>query len=73
MSNVYTEPNREWGETLTELARGLSQADVTRPAGGPGWTVGGLLAKVEAEGEPVKLNRGVHRQHHIEQIRKALQ
>lgn len=144
MRNAYTEPNREWRETLTDLARGLSQADVARPAGGPGWTVGGLLghlafwdrralvllerwkkdgisespmdvdvvndtmkpflnalthrevvrlcvdsaaaidaaidgldpallAKVEAEGKPVKLNRGVHRQHHIEQIRKALQ
>jgi len=144
MSNVYTEPNREWREILTELARGLSQADIVRPAGGAGWTVGGLfghlafwdrkafvllerwkkdgisespmdvdvvndtmkpflnalsvrevvrlceesaaaidaaidgldpafLAKVETEGKPVKLNRGTHRRHHIEQIRKALE
>lgn len=144
MSNAYTEPNREWRETMIELARGLTQADVTIHAGGTGWTVGGLLghlafwdrralvllerwkkdgisespmdvdivndtmkpflnalplrevvrlceesaaaidaaidsldqtllAKVETEGKPVKLNRGTHRQHHIEQIRKALE
>jgi hypothetical protein len=31
-----------------------------------------FLARVEAEGKPVRLNRADHRQHHIEQIGKAL-
>ncbi len=31
-----------------------------------------FLAKVESEGKPVRLDRGAHREHHMEQIEKAL-
>jgi hypothetical protein len=32
----------------------------------------GFLARVEADGKPVRLDRGKHREHHIAQIEKAL-
>jgi hypothetical protein len=31
-----------------------------------------FLARVEAEGKPVRLNRGTHREHHLAQIEKVL-
>jgi hypothetical protein len=31
-----------------------------------------FLAKIETEGKPVRLNRAAHREHHLEQIEKAL-
>jgi hypothetical protein len=31
-----------------------------------------FLARVEAEGKPVRLNRGAHREHHLAQIEKVL-
>ena len=32
----------------------------------------GFLARVEADGKPVRLDRGAHREHHMAQIQKAL-
>jgi hypothetical protein len=143
MSNAYSEQNAAWREKLIAVTRRLSDADLGRAAGGPGWTVAGLLghlafydlrasvllarwkkdgitaspndvdivndatkplfnavdhheirrlvveaattidaaidaldpafvAKVEAEGKPVRLNRAAHRELHLEQIEKAL-
>jgi hypothetical protein len=143
MSNAYSAENAAWREKLISLAGRLSDKDCGRPAGGPGWTVGGLLghlafydiraavllarwkkdgispspndvdivndatrpllnavppaemkriaveaaaaidaaidaldpaflAKIESDGKPVRLNRAAHREHHMEQIQKAL-
>jgi hypothetical protein len=143
MSNAFTTKNTTWREALTDLVGRLSDADMARAAGGPGWTIGGLLghmafwdqralvllnrwkssaiaaspidvdvandamrpflnaippgtvrklatdmasaidaaidalspeslAKVEMEGKPVRLDRGMHREHHMAQILKAL-
>jgi len=44
MSNVYSADNAAWGKKLDSLVQRLSGRDLERPAGGPGWTVGGLLA-----------------------------
>jgi len=143
MSNAYSAQNAAWRQKLIALTARLSDRDLGRAAGGPGWTVGGLmghlafydiratvllarwkkdglspspndvdvvndatrpllnavahheirrlvveaataidaavdsldpgvLAKVESDGKPVKLNRAAHREHHLEQIEKAL-
>jgi hypothetical protein len=143
MSNAYSANNAGSRETLHALIGRLSDADMARPAGGPGWTIGGLLghmafwdqraivllakwksspmapsavdvdvvnesmrpflnaippatirkmtrdaaaaidaaidaltpevlARVETEGKPVRLDRGAHREHHMAQILKAL-
>jgi uncharacterized damage-inducible protein DinB len=32
----------------------------------------GLLSRIETEGKPVRLNRAVHREHHVAQIENAL-
>jgi hypothetical protein len=143
MSNAYSRQNAAWRERLTAVAGRLSPAGMKRPAGGPGWTVTGLLghlafydqraltlvakwkkdgispspldidvvneaarpmfnamapdeakklvvetaaaidavidamdpqllARIEADGKPVKLNRAAHREHHLAQIEKAL-
>ncbi len=143
MSNAYTANNAAWREKLNALLSRLTEKDMARAAGGPSWTVGGLLghlafwdqraivllakwksspmavspvdidvvndsmrpflnaipgkkvaamareaaasidaaidaltpdflAKVEAEGKPVRLDRGAHREHHMAQIQKAL-
>ena len=44
MSNHYTEPNSAERTHLEKVVARLSPSDYGRPAGGPGWTVGGLLA-----------------------------
>jgi len=44
MSNAYSAQNAQWRERLMEVVGRLADADLDRPAGGPGWTVGGLLA-----------------------------
>jgi hypothetical protein len=143
MSNAYSAQNAAWREKLIAITARLSDKDLGRSAGGPGWTVGGLLghlafydirasvlldrwkkdgispspndvdivndatkpflnavapsemkrlvvqaataidaaiealdpgflAKIEADGKPVRLNRAAHREHHLEQIEKAL-
>jgi hypothetical protein len=143
MSNAYSAQNAVWREKLVARVGRLSDKDCSRSAGGPGWTVGGLLghmafydiratvllarwkkdgispspndvdivndatrplfnavppaemkrivieaataidaaidgldpaflAKIETEGKPVRLNRTAHREHHLEQIEKAL-
>jgi len=143
MHNAYTDNNTAWRENLVALAKRLGDADMARAAGGPGWTIGGLLAhlafwdqravvllskwktqamapsaidvdvvneamrplcnaipprtvvsmavtyaaavdraideldaaflaRIEAEGKPVRLDRGAHREHHMAQIEKAL-
>jgi len=143
VSNVYSAQNAAWREKLVTIARRLSDQDLSRHAGGAGWTVGGLLghmafydfralallerwkkagispspmdidivndatkplfnaaapgemkrlvvdaaeaidtaidaldheflARIEAEGKPFRLNRAGHREHHLEQIEKAL-
>jgi hypothetical protein len=143
MRNQYTAPNSAAREHLSEVLARLSPSDHGRPAGGPGWHVGGLLAHlafwdnralvllakwkekgvgpspidtdvfnesmrtlcnaipaevlkemvtatavaidkeieslspelivtVEKEGPAVRLNRGLHREHHLAQIEKAL-
>ena len=143
MSNAYSAQNAAWREKLIAVTTRLGDKELGRPAGGPGWTVAGLLghlafydlrasvllarwktdgispspndvdvvndatkplfnavapaemkrlvveaaaaidaaidaldpaflAKVEAEGKPVRLNRAAHREHHLEQIQKAL-
>jgi hypothetical protein len=143
MSNQYTQPNAAERAHLEKVITRLSLSDYGRAAGGPGWTIGGLLAhltfwdnrarvllakwkkdgigpslidtdlfnesmrplcnavpaaviakmavetaaaidqevdslspdflaKVEREGTPVRLNRGLHRAHHLAQVEKAL-
>jgi hypothetical protein len=143
MSNAYTTRNTAWREKLAALTKRLGDADMARPAGGTGWTIGGLLAhlafwdqravvllskwktqnmapsaidvdvvneamrplcnaippravasmavscaaavdraideldaaflaRIEAEGTPVRLDRSAHREHHVAQIEKAL-
>jgi hypothetical protein len=32
-----------------------------------------MLANVEREGKPVRLNRGLHRIHHLAQVEKAIE
>ncbi len=44
MKNAYSEQNRVWREKLVALVKRLSDSDLGKPAGGPGWTVNGLLA-----------------------------
>jgi hypothetical protein len=143
MGNVYAQPNTDGRERLQKLVSRLKPSDYSRAAGGPGWTVGGLLAhlafydnravvllekwkkegvapsandvdvmnesmrpmfnlipaqavarlvtdtaaaidgeidslppellaRVEKDGTAVKLNRSLHRAHHLGQIEKAL-
>jgi hypothetical protein len=143
MPNQYSEPNSAERAHLEKLIARLSPSDYGRAAGGPGWTIGGLLAHlmfwdnralvllarwkkegigpslidtdlfnesmrplcnavpaaviakmavetaaaideeisslssdflahVEREGTPVKLNRGLHRSHHLAQVERAL-
>ena len=43
MSNMYSAQNAAWREKLTAVVKRLSVKDMARPAGGTGWTVGGLL------------------------------
>jgi hypothetical protein len=43
MSNEYTAANTAWRERLFVLMSRLSDADMARVAGGPGWTVGVAL------------------------------
>jgi len=43
MSNAYSAQNRMWRERLQATLERLADADLARPAGGPGWTVNGLL------------------------------
>ncbi|MGD0725624.1 MAG: maleylpyruvate isomerase N-terminal domain-containing protein [Spirochaetia bacterium] len=144
MSNQYTPPNSAERAHLDRVIARLSPSDYGRPAGGPGWTIGGLLAhlafwdnralvllakwkkegigpslidtdvfnesmrplcnavpveviakmavetaaaideeidslspdflaKVERDGTPVRLNRGLHRSHHLAQVEKAIE
>jgi hypothetical protein len=139
MSNVYSDQNRKWRERLAATLERLTDADLAKLAGGPGWTINGLLAhlafydfraarileqwksnsigpspldidisndamkplfnavahheirrlvreaagaidaaidsldpgflaRIEAEGKPVRLNRAAHREHHLQQI-----
>jgi hypothetical protein len=143
MANKYTQPNSAERAHLDKVIARLSPSDYGRPAGGPGWTVGGLLAHlafwdnralvllakwkkegigpsqidvdvfnesmrplcnaapasviskmaigtaaaideeinslspemlamVERDGTPVRLNRGLHRNHHLAQVEKGL-
>ena len=143
MSNAYTAPNSAERAHLDKVIGRLSPSDYERAAGGPGWTIGGLLAhltfwenralvllakwkkegigpslidmdlfnesmrplcnavpaaviaqmavetaaaidreidalspdflqRVERDGTPVRLNRGLHRNHHLAQVEKAL-
>lgn len=44
MSNAFSARNALGREKLAALVSRLSDSDLDRPAGGPGWTVGGLLA-----------------------------
>ncbi|HET6452093.1 MAG TPA: maleylpyruvate isomerase N-terminal domain-containing protein [Spirochaetia bacterium] len=44
MSNAYSADNRAWRERLASTVKGITDADLGKPAGGPGWTVNGLLA-----------------------------
>jgi uncharacterized damage-inducible protein DinB len=142
MSNSYSALNAQWRERLAAAIKKLSDSDLGKPAGGPGWTIGGLLAhlafydhrvlclldkwknsavgpslsdtdvmndamkplfngvahheirrlvleaaeavdaaidaldpvflaRVEKDGPAVKLNRGLHREHHLKQIESA--
>jgi hypothetical protein len=49
---------------VMEAARGVDAAiDALDP---------GFLARIETDGKPVRLNRALHREHHLEQIEKAL-
>ncbi len=143
MTNQYTQANSAERDHLKEVIARLSLSDYDRPAGGPGWTIGGLLAhlafwdnralvllakwkkegigpslidtdlfnesmrplcnavpaaviarmavetttaiddaidslqpeflaRVERDGTPVRLNRGLHRNHHLAQVEKAV-
>jgi hypothetical protein len=143
VSNSYAARNKSELEHLRKVAGGLTDNQVACPAGGPGWSVGGILghlafwdqraivllrrwkaggvgtsaididavndamrpilnalpsktaihlaidsaegidkeidslddimlAKVETDGKPVRLDRAAHRIHHLEQIEKAL-
>jgi hypothetical protein len=143
MSNQYAQPNSAERAHLAKVIARLSPSDYGRPAGGPGCTIGGLLAhltfwdnralvllakwkkegigpslidtdlfnesmrplcnavpaaeiaemavetaaaideeldslspdflaRVEREGTPVRLNRGLHRSHHLAQVEKAI-
>ena len=143
MTNQYAQPNSVERAHLEKVIGRLAPSDYGRPAGGPAWTVGGLLAhlafwdnralvllakwkkedigpsmidtdlfnesmrplcntvpanviarmavetaaaidkgidtlspemlaNVESDGKPVRLNRGLHRIHHLAQIEKAL-
>jgi hypothetical protein len=142
MTNQYTQANSAERDHLEKVIARLSPSDYDRPAGGPGWTIGGLLAhlafwdnralallakwkkegigpslidtdlfnesmrplcnavpaaviarmavetataideeidslqpeflaRVERDGTPVRLNRGLHRNHHLAQVEKA--
>lgn len=144
MTNQYAQPNTAERAHLEKVIARLSPSDHGRPAGGPGWTVGGLLAhlafwdtralvllarwkkegigpspididvfnesmrplcnavaasviakmavetaaaideeidslspemlaNVERDGKPVRLNRGLHRTHHLAQVEKAIE
>jgi hypothetical protein len=44
MTNQYAQPNTAERVHLEKVIARLSPSDHGRPAGGPGWTVGGLLA-----------------------------
>ncbi len=44
MSNAYSAQNKAWRERLAATVTRLTDADLAAPAGGPGWTVNGLLA-----------------------------
>ncbi len=44
MNNLYSAKNKMWREKLVALVKRLSDTDLAKPAGGPGWTVNGLLA-----------------------------
>jgi uncharacterized damage-inducible protein DinB len=139
MSSSYSALNAQWRERLAAAMKKLSDQDLATPAGGPGWTIGGVLAhlafydyralcllnkwksnavgpsvsdtdvmndamkplfnavahheirrlvmeaaeavdaaidaldpgflaRVEKDGTAVKLNRGLHREHHLKQI-----
>ncbi len=46
MSNAYTRRNREGLERLRSVLGRLTDDQISRPAGGPGWTVGGLLGHI---------------------------
>ena len=143
MSNSYAARNKSELAHLRRVVESLSDKQMARPAGGSGWTVGGILghlafwdqraivllrrwkaggvgtsaididavndamrpilnalpsktlirlsidsaegidkeinslddsmlAKVETDGKPVRLDRAAHRIHHLEQIEKAL-
>jgi uncharacterized protein (TIGR03083 family) len=143
MGNAYSQPNTDGRDHLARVVARLKPSDFSRPAGGPGWTVAGLLAhlafydnrarlllakwkkdgvaasandvdvmnesmrpmfnlipadaasrlvtetaaaidkeidslspdflaRVEKDGPAVKLNRSLHRAHHLAQIEKAL-
>jgi hypothetical protein len=143
MGNAYSQPNADGRERLARVVARLKPSDFLRPAGGPGWTVAGLLghlafydnrarvllakwkkdgvtpsandvdvmneamrpmfnliaaeavarlvtetaaaidkeidslpadllARVEKDGTAVKLNRSLHRAHHLAQIETAL-
>jgi hypothetical protein len=143
MTNQYTQANSAERDHLEKVIARLSPSDYDRPAGGPGWTIGGLLAhlafwdnralvllakwkkegigpslidtdlfnesmrplcnavpaaviarmavetataideaidslqpeflaRVERDGTPVRLNRGLHRNHHLAQVEKAI-
>lgn len=143
MTNQYSQPNSAERAHLDKVIARLSPSDLSRPAGGAGWTIGGLLAhlafwdnralillakwkkegigpslidtdlfnesmrplcnavpadviakmavetaaaidreidslspdflaRVEREGTPVRLNRGLHRSHHLAQVEKAI-
>ena len=43
MSNAYSAKNKLWREKLAALVKRLTDEDLAKPAGGPGWTVNGLL------------------------------
>ena len=43
MANVYTEKNRVEREAIAALCDRLTDADMDRPVGTAGWTIGGIL------------------------------
>jgi hypothetical protein len=83
MGNAYTEHNALWPQKLIALTKRLRGADMARAAGGPGWTVAGLLGHLTFYDQralvllakwkkALRLNRAAHREHHMAQIEKAL-
>jgi hypothetical protein len=64
MSNAYSVQNAEWRQQLVAFIEAI---DAVIAALDPAF-----LSRIETEGKPLRLNRAGHREHHLQQVEKAL-